>query len=84
MRIHRLFASSKSLTFFDIRQRYPTQMYGYTDFAALVLNVRNVIMKTVTFATSERPSGKGHGVHGLLKAIDNGLLAALDVSLAWH
>lgn len=42
-------------------------------------------MKTVTDAsTNERPSGKGHGVQGLLKAIDSGLLAALDVSLAWH
>lgn len=41
-------------------------------------------MKTVTYATSERPSDKGHGVHGLLKALDNGLAAALDVSLAWH
>jgi len=42
-------------------------------------------MKTVTYASnSKRPSGKGHVVQGLLKAIDSGLLAALDVSLAWH
>jgi len=51
-------------------------------------------MKTVTCAsTDERPSGKGrvqatgqfvHGVQGLLKAIDSGLMTALDVSLAWH
>jgi len=44
-------------------------------------------MKTVTFAeTNVRPSGKGHiqAIHGVLKAIDNSLLALLDVPLAWQ
>src|SRR4249920_371597 len=89
MRIHRLFASSKSLTFFDIRQRYPAQMYGYSGIAVLVSNVRNVIMKTVTYAgSSVRPSGRGdsviRNVQSVLRNIDAGLLAAVDVTLGWH
>ena len=46
-------------------------------------------MKTVTYAgSSVRPSGKGdsviRGVQSVLRSIDAGLLAALDVSLMWH
>jgi uncharacterized protein YjiS (DUF1127 family) len=44
-------------------------------------------MKTVTYAaTSVRPSGKGHiqAIHGVLKAIDNTLLAVLEVPFQWH
>jgi uncharacterized protein YjiS (DUF1127 family) len=64
-------------------------MYGYGGFAALVSSVRNVIMKTVTYAgSSVRPSGKGdsviRGVQSMLRSIDAGLLAAVDVSLTWH
>jgi len=61
-------------------------MYGYNGFAALVSDVRNVIMKTVTYAASSvRPSGKGDSViRGVLRSIDSGLLAAVDVTLGWH
>jgi uncharacterized protein YjiS (DUF1127 family) len=64
-------------------------MYPYNGFAALVSNVRSVIMKTITYAASSvRPSGKGdsfvRGVQGVLRSIDAGLLAAVDVSLMWH
>lgn len=46
-------------------------------------------MKTVTYAASSvRPSGKGdsviRGVQSVLRTIDAGLLAVVDVSLAWH
>ena len=43
-------------------------------------------MKTVTYAgSSVRPSGKGDSViRGVLRSIDSGLLAAVDVTLGWH
>ena len=46
-------------------------------------------MKTVTYAgSSVRPSGKGdsviRGVQSVLRNIDAGLLAAVDVTLGWH
>ena len=44
-------------------------------------------MKTITYAeTSLRPSGKGsvQAIHSVLKAIDNSLLAVLDVPLQWQ
>jgi len=46
-------------------------------------------MKTVTYAASnDRPSGKGdsviHGVQSVLRNIDAGLLAAVDITFGWH
>ena len=46
-------------------------------------------MKTVTYAASnDRPSGKGdsvmRGVQSVLRNIDAGLLAAVDVTFGWH
>jgi len=46
-------------------------------------------MKTVTYAgSSVQPSGKGdsviRNVQSVLRSIDAGLLAAVDVSLTWH
>jgi uncharacterized protein YjiS (DUF1127 family) len=46
-------------------------------------------MKTVTYAASnDRPSGKGESfarnVQSLLRGIDAGLMAAVDVSMTWH
>jgi uncharacterized protein YjiS (DUF1127 family) len=46
-------------------------------------------MKTVIYAASNaRPSGRGdsfvRGIRDVLRRIDAGLLAAVDVSLMWH